>query len=148
MSWWTKNTLFYADLDDNREYPTGFITFPSSVTIETHSGDFCYDCGINVSQWARENGKPFYKKGFAFKQIDLPMEVDVLSADYSVDKNVGKIYKWNGKLWELQKNEDGYIFFKDFMETPTEIFEVDVDTQPGDYDITNYATLRILVGER
>lgn len=144
MSWWTENTWFKADTD-KYGYPTGTITFPSSVMVETDGNDLCYDIGLNVSQWARENGKPFYKKSLAFKRIDLTMEVDVLSADYLIPENLGKVYKWNGKLWELQMNEYGAIFFKDFMETPTELFEVGVNTLPGEYDITNYATLRVLI---
>ena len=141
MSWWINDNTFDADINDYGEL-TGFITFPSSVMIEPKvDGEFMYVDGTDILKWARENGKPFYKRILAFKRIDLPMEVDVLSADYLVDKNVGKIYKWNDKLWELQKNEYGAILFQDFIKTPTEMFLVDEDTKSGGYDITNYATL-------
>ena len=146
MSWWTETGFFEADFNDDG-WPSGFITFPSSVVIKTAGGDLCYDNGLNVSQWARENGKPFCKKSLVFKRIDLPMEVDILNYDDLVPKNEGRLYKCGGKLWEIKKyvNCNEY-YFQDYIETPTEMLVVP-NFPPSDYDVTNYARVRVLADE-
>ena len=147
MSWWAEDILFYADYDYDNERAAGVITFPSSVTIKTTGGDLCYDSGLNISQWARENGKPFYKKGLAFKRIDLPMEVDVLNYDDLVPENEGKVYKRNGKFWVINKYiNSATLYFQELMDVPGELFYLNDDDEPpvpGEYDVTNYAFVRV-----
>lgn len=100
----------------------------------------------NCVEWVKLNGT-FYEYGLGFQQVaaGIPYEADILSVDLVVDENEGNIYANNGELYSL-KRVDGILGFYPVIEKPWDIMYIngfDEPPVPGNYDVTNYATVRI-----